>query len=158
MSIVTTRLATPADAHEATVVLRASITELCALDHQHDAPTLERWLRNKTPEIFRGWCADSESRMVVAERGGAIAGVATLHRSGEILLCYVGPVFVRTGVGHALLLALEDHARDWGITTLRLRSSQTARQFYEHHGFESAGDPTSSFGVLLGYPYTKVLK
>jgi len=157
MSALTTRLATAADAHEAVAVVRRSISELCAADHQHDAPTLERWLRNKTPEHFSAWCENLDNRLVIAERDSALAGVALLHRSGEIRLFYVAPEGIRAGVGRALLRALEGHARSWGIVTLRLDSSLTARHFYERCGFVTAGDKAVRFGVLCVYPYLKTL-
>jgi putative acetyltransferase len=157
MSAIGIRLATPADAHQALNAICRSITELCEADHQCDAPTLERWLRNKTPEHFDNWCADPDSRLIVGELNAVIAGVAALHRSGEIRLFYVRPDCVRSGVGRALLLALEAHARVWKIAVLKLNSSLTARHFYERCGFLPAGDSTSHFGVLRGYPYTKTL-
>ena len=157
MGAISTRLATPADALGAVDVLRKSITQLCEGDHQSDAPTLERWLRNKTPEQFCAWCADPDSRLVVAELDSALAGVAALYRSGEVRLCYVSPDFARAGVGRALLLALEAYARDWNVATLKLNSTLTARHFYERCGFGAAGEATSAFGVLRGYPYTKAL-
>jgi GNAT superfamily N-acetyltransferase len=157
MGAISTRLATQTDAFRAVNVLRESITRLCEMDHHHDGPTLERWLRNKTPEHFNGWCADLDSRLVVAELDSAIVGVAALHRSGEIRLCYVAPDFARSGVGRALLLSLEAHARDWSIATLTLSSTLTARNFYERCGFATAGDPTPGFVLLRSYPYAKAL-
>src|SRR4051812_9565770 len=154
---ITTRLATSADAEQALDVVRQSITQLCAADHQHDEPTLERWLRNKTPEYFNRWCADPDNRLLVAVLDSALAGVALLRRPGEVHLFYVRPDCVRAGVGHALLLALEFHARAWNIATLTLSSTLTARFFYERHGFVSAGDSLLHYGVLRGYPYSKAL-
>jgi len=157
MNTITTRLATAADTHQALDVVRKSITESCAADHQHDPPTLERWLRNKTPEHFHAWCNDGDSRIVVAELERTIVGVAALHRSGEIRLFYVRPGCVRLGVGRALLLAIEIHARDWNIAILKLDSSLNARPFYERFGFEAAGEPRPHYGVLRAYPYVKTL-
>jgi len=157
MRAITTRLATVADAQQALDVVRRSISDLCNADHRQDGPTLERWLRNKTPEHFKNWCSDPDSRLVVAELDSAIVGVSTLHHSGKIHLCYVRPDCVRLGVGRALLHALEAHARAWGITTLTLESTLTARSFYECYGFTPAGGAVLHFGVLRGYPYTKTL-
>ena len=157
MSPLSTRLATPADANNAVEVLRRSIRELCEADHQRDEPTLERWLRNKTPEHFNAWCENPDQRVFVAELGAAAAGVAALHRSGEIRLCYVHPNFTGAGVGRALLLALEAQALAFSLTELKLESSLTARHFYERCGFTSAGQPTPKFGRVSGYPYRKPL-
>ncbi|HEX2671617.1 MAG TPA: GNAT family N-acetyltransferase [Polyangiaceae bacterium] len=157
MGAIITRGATPADARDAVEVVRRSIAELCAADHQHDGPTLERWLRNKTPEHFASWCADADNRTIIAELSGVIAGVALLHCSGEVRLFYVKPECVRSGVGQALLHALEAQARDCQIACLKLESSLTARPFYERHGFVSTADSRPHFGVLRGYPYTKAI-
>jgi N-acetylglutamate synthase-like GNAT family acetyltransferase len=157
MNAIPTRFATAADALEALAVIRQSITELCVADHQHDQPTLERWLRNKTPEHFENWCRDPDSHIIVAELESGIVGVAALHRSGDIRLFYVRPGCIRSGVGRALLLALEAHARASHIPTLKLESSLTARPFYERFGFSAVGDSLHRFGVLRGYPYTKTL-
>jgi len=157
MSAITTRVATAADAHRALEVVRQSITQLCGADHQHDGPTLERWLRNKTPEHFNAWCADPDNRLLVAERASGLAGVALLRRSGEICLFYVCPDCVRVGVGRALLLALEAQALAFQISALKLDSTLAARPFYERYGFTSEGESTVHFGVLRGYPYRKAL-
>ncbi|HYP75943.1 MAG TPA: GNAT family N-acetyltransferase [Polyangiaceae bacterium] len=157
MTAITTRSATAADTAEALAVVRESITQSCVADHQHDPPTLERWLRNKTPEHFARWCSDPDTQIVVAELDGAIAGVAALHRSGQIHLFYVRPAHVRLGVGRALLLAIEAQALALHIPTLTLESTLCARRFYRQNGFEAAGDPTPQFGVLRGYPHRKVL-
>ena len=102
-------------------------------------------------------CADPDNRAILAELAGAIAGVALLHRCGEVRLFYVSPECVRSGVGRALLRALEAEARDCQMTSLKLESSLTARQFYERHGFVSTGDSIPHFGVLRGYPYAKAI-
>lgn len=155
--MISTRLATADDAREAVAVLRRSITELCALDHQNDRATLERWLANKTAEHFVRWLDDPTGHYLVACSGAAIAGVAAFRGLGEICLCYVHPDCVRSGVGRALLSALETEASRRGFGELTLRSSLTARAFYESSGYAPSGDPVPLFGVLCGYPYAKRL-
>ena len=130
---------------------------LCTLDHQNDAPTLERWLNNKTAEHFLTWLADPGNCIVVAELESAIVGVAAVHRSGEVRLCYVRPGAVGLGVGRAMLMAIEAQARHWGVSKLELRSSLTARSFYERCGYVSAGPSVASYGVLRAHPYAKIL-
>jgi hypothetical protein len=47
------RNAVPEDAAAACEVMRRSIAELCVADHRNDPAILERWLANKTPDIFK---------------------------------------------------------------------------------------------------------
>jgi len=49
------REAVPEDATAACLVMRRSIAELCAADHRNDPAVVQRWLSNKTSEIFRSW-------------------------------------------------------------------------------------------------------
>jgi hypothetical protein len=49
------RPAVPEDAPAACEAMRRSITLLCVADHRNNPAILERWLGNKTPEIFRSW-------------------------------------------------------------------------------------------------------
>lgn len=138
-------------------MLRASITHLCIIDHQNDSATLEQWLRNKTTEHFERWLNAPGTLVLVAEVDAMIRGVGMIRDSGEIQLCYVCPGFERIGLGRAILEAAEKWAEGSGITMLRLRSSATARAFYERLGYVSAGSPTQGFGITRGYPYTKRL-
>gem|GEM_PF-4699726 len=64
---------------------------------------------------------------------------------------------MRSGVGQALLRAVEAQARDCQIPSLKLESSLTARHFYERPGFVATGDSNAHFGVLRGYPYAKAI-
>jgi GNAT superfamily N-acetyltransferase len=116
-------------------VLRRSITELCVADHRNDPGMLGAWLDNKTAENVRTWIESPRNFMVVAEVGGAVCGVASLGITGGILLCYLLPEVQSTGVGRALLAALEAEARRQGIRELSLESTVSARGFYTKHGF-----------------------
>ncbi len=151
------RLATPQDGEEAALLLQQSITQLCVVDHQNDPTTLARWLENKTPQHFQGWLDDSESRLVVASDPSGLLGVGALHRSAVIRLCYVRPDIPRSGIGSALVSALEVFATEWGLRSLSLQSTLTARSFYERRGFVPTGDPIQVFGVLRAFPYAKSL-
>jgi GNAT superfamily N-acetyltransferase len=158
--IVPSCVARPANADDATVavaVLRESITQLCIADHQNDPATLERWLRNKTNHHFLQWLADERDFVLVAEDESVLCGVGLMQRSGDLRLCYVQPGWQRRGVGSAMLQVLETQAKRWGVDTIRLVSSSGARIFYETHGYLPAGEPVPGFGVLMNYPYMKVL-
>ena len=152
------RKATIDDAAMAVVVMRASITELCVADHHDDPATLARWLRNKTTHHFAEWLANPDNHILVAEEGAELSGVASLNRSGELNLCYIRPGRQRCGIGGALLLTLEAQAQLWNLDEIRLVSSSGGRAFYERHGYTSAGAPQAHYGVLIDYPYAKVLR
>src|SRR5262245_7327470 len=99
----TVRRAGAQDVTACVAVLVASITQRCAEDHRNDGETLAHWLRNKTPASFEQWLANAENFIFVAELGSRVCGVALLHASGAIRLCYVDPRTQRHGVGRALL-------------------------------------------------------
>jgi GNAT superfamily N-acetyltransferase len=157
MPSVSVRRAALEDAESAIAVVRDSITRLCVADHENDPVTLESWLRNKTIDNFARWIASADDYVVIAELGSAIGGVASLHWSGEIRLCYVAPNRQHVGLGTALLVALETQARAWGIQKLVLNSTIGARSFYEHNGYTPSGHSVPGFGRSLCFPYEKTI-
>jgi GNAT superfamily N-acetyltransferase len=157
MMVISVRRATLEDAEIAIAVVRESITRLCVADHENDPHTLEPWLRNKTTDDFARWIDGADNRVVVAELDSVVGGVAALHRSGEIRLCYVAPDRRHVGIGAALLVALETQAREWGIQRLVLNSTIGARSFYEHNGYTPSGQPVPGFGRSLCFPYKKAI-
>ncbi len=157
MSALIVRQALPEDAANAVDVLRASITEGCVEDHQHDPETLALWLHNKTVETFLRWLGTPTTHLIVAQHSSNLVGVAAINGQSHIHLLYVRPGFYRTGVGSALLAELERHALDVGASQITLESSITARSFYERHGYSSAGSPKPGFGISRAFPYAKAL-
>lgn len=154
---LTVRRAEARDVEECVALLIASITTLCAEDHLNDPATLERWLLNKTAANFRQWLADPATFIAVAEIDGQLCGVAALHTSGTVRLCYVLPGMQRCGVGRVLIRALEAEALRLGLDDLVLTSTGNARHFYENQGFVASGNATIAFGVLKQCPYAKSL-
>lgn len=160
MNLHLIRAASDKDAEQAVEVLRRSIMEVCVADHRNDAPTLERWLRNKTPERFHIWrsAPDNFMAVAVARDTQTICGLGAVRQSGDLDLCYVHPSWQRHGIGRGLLLALEAQAREWRLPALQLVSTLTARAFYERHGY--AFQPEESgpgYGVRFDYRYRKTL-
>lgn len=139
------REATPKDAEAMSVVLVASITELCGEDHQGRPEALAEWTANKTPESIRGWFNNPENRFLVAEEDGAILGVGGFNLGGEIMLNYVAPAARFRGVSRALLADLEDRLRANGIVDARLDSTKTARRFYIDAGWLEGAGESSKF-------------
>lgn len=129
------RPARPDEAEAIAALLRRSITELCAADHGGDPARLDPWLANKTPETVRAWLAAPDQRLVVAEIGNRLAGVAAARSDGTLLLNYVSPDHTRRGVGTALVADLEHWLRARGAAASRLRSTITALDFYRGRGY-----------------------
>jgi GNAT superfamily N-acetyltransferase len=158
MTGVSVRRAAAEDAARAIAVIRESITRLCVADHGNDPLTLEPWLRNKTVDTFARWVASADNHVVVAELDSVIGGVASLHTSGEIQLCYVAPDRQRVGMGTALLVALEAAATAKRLHKVVLESTVGARVFYERNGYVPSGQPVPGFGRLLCFPYEKTMR
>ncbi len=127
------REARPDDATLACSLIRSSIVELCFEDHGGDRGKLAVWLANKTPDNLRTWIV--QSHVFVAERDGRMAGVGALTGDGQITLLYVAPKERFTGVSKALLLGLEERARDLGLGEVKVVSSKTAERFYAAAGY-----------------------
>lgn len=155
--MIVVRPAQPHDADAAAHLLRRSITELCATDHQHDAATLAQWLANKTPEYFRKMLAHPDNFHVVAEENDLLLGVGAIARDGLIRLLYLLPGVQRRGIGKALYLAMEQQATTWGLRKLIAHSNTDACAFYERMGFRSTGPAVPFLGKARGWPYEKVL-
>jgi hypothetical protein len=96
------RDAAPEDASAACEVMRRSIAELCSADHHDDPGVLERWLSNKTPQIFRSWIRPDNALLVAVEDSHILA-VGCVNDAGEITLNYVSPDARFRGVSSALL-------------------------------------------------------
>jgi GNAT superfamily N-acetyltransferase len=145
------------DASAACQTMRRSIAELCAADHHNDPAILQRWLSNKTPEIFRTWIKPDNSLLVVVENDSILA-VGCVTHTGEITLNYVSPDARLRGVSSALLTALERRSRERGNEACTLESTETARRFYLARGYSENGPAGAKFGTAGGYPMAKALR
>lgn len=150
------RDAVPEDASAACEVMRRSIAELCVADHRNDPAVLERWLSNKTPEIFRSWIRPGNSLRVVIENGEILA-VGCITDAGEITLNYVSPDARFRGASAALLTNLESRAIEQGNEICALESTETARRFYLARGYSERGPAGGKFGTTSGHPMSKRL-
>lgn len=152
------RDAVPDEAAAACQVLRRSIAELCAADHQNDPALVAEWLSNKTPENVAAWIAHPRGSLLVAVQDGAILAVAMVTDAGHITLNYVSPEARFRGVTRAMLQALESRAAERGNTRCTLHRTQTARRFYLSAGYIEQGPPDNKFGLQSGYPLAKQLR
>jgi ribosomal protein S18 acetylase RimI-like enzyme len=150
------RDAVPEDAVAACEVMRRSIVELCVADHHNDPAILERWLGNKTPEIFKSWIRPGNSLLVAVEDDSILAA-GCVTDAGEITLNYVSPDARFRGVSGALLDALEERVIERGNRLCTLKSTETARRFYLERGYSEDGLADGKFGTPSGYPMSKRL-
>lgn len=153
---VNTRKATTEDAQAVCIVLRRSITECCVEDHHNNPELLSAWLQNKTPENVSAWFASNENFSVVAISGKQVMGVGLLTKSGNLALCYTLPEVRFTGIGKALLRAMESHAVQAGFNEIYLSSTATAKAFYLRNGFVQSGPPEVEFDIQT-FPLIKRL-
>jgi GNAT superfamily N-acetyltransferase len=154
--VVEIRLALPDDASDACRVLRRSITECCTLDHHGEAAVLDGWLGNKTPDNVASWIASPSNCMLVALRDGELVGVSLLTQAGKLSLCYLVPEAHHAGLGKAMLDRLEEQARQWGVSVLRMHSTATARDFFARNGYVLAGKEKSCYGVECDFFWKKL--
>lgn len=124
--------------------MRRSIAELCIADHRRDPQILTKWLANKNPQAFISWI-DSGSHLHVAEQNGRLVAVGAMKNSGEITLNYVSPDARFRGVSKAMLAALENEARRFGLGECFLTSTDTAHAFYLALGYRDDGSEISVF-------------
>lgn len=150
------RPATVDDAIDACNVVRCSILECCHDDHHGDELVTRRWLRNKTPEFFHSVILGANAFSVIASVKGEPVGFGSALNTGEVTLCYAVPAVRFTGVGKALLAAIEGQAARAGVAALRVESTQTARAFYLRNGFVPDGLPVQAFG-MEALPMKKLL-
>ncbi len=131
------------------LVRRARICDVRAIkalvDHYAGQVLLAKQLVTLYEDVQEFW---------VAERGGAIVGCGALHvlweDLGEIRTVAVAPQVLGRGVGHALVDALIDGARELGLQRLFVLTFE--RQFFARHGFaEIDGTPVEAdvFAAML---------
>jgi putative acetyltransferase len=83
--------------------------------------------------------------------GGGPVGFIALHEGGLIDQLYVHPAVARTGVGSALVDAIEKLAAARGTATLVTNASDTAKPFFEAHGYQAIQRNTAEIdGLWLG--------
>lgn len=124
--------------------MRRSIAELCIADHRHDPQILTKWLANKNPQAFISWI-ESGSHLHVAEQDARLVAVGAMKNSGEITLNYVSPDARFHGVSKAMMAALENEARRFGLGECFLTSTDTAHAFYLALGYRDDGSEISVF-------------
>ena len=130
------RRAMESDGRGAICIVRRSIMELCTEDHGDDELAIQEWISNKTVESWKAWLHSCQSKLLVGEIDGILAGVGMIGPTGEMFLLYVDPKYRFSGISKSILFSLEDTARHWGCASIFLESTRTAYRFYREHGYE----------------------
>lgn len=132
------RRATDADADSIAEVYLRSRKELVACAPLvHSDQSVREWIREK---LIPG------GDVTVASVDGVVVGFVAMSRSSEcswIEQLYLLPTYTRRGIGTALL----DHAKHELPPPIRLytfQCNETARHFYEHHGFRAVAHSDGS--------------
>jgi putative acetyltransferase len=126
---------TEADAADCFKVFQAAIMKLTE-DHYTlaqrkawagDQMDHERWMnRMKNNKVY------------LAKKDGVLTGFAELKEDVIIDMLYVHPTYARTGVGQALLNALEEEARASNQDKISSYVSTSALPFFEKRGFSKS--------------------
>jgi GNAT superfamily N-acetyltransferase len=154
--VITVRPAVEADVDAMSVVMTASVTELCSADHHDDPQNIAQWVSNRTPAGVATMMARPAQSFFVAERDGEIAAVGAMNEDGVIIFNYVSPLHRFAGVSSALLTHLEAALRQAGHREGRLTSTTTAHRFYLGRGWVDSGPPEID-GFSTSYPMRKTL-
>ncbi len=139
-------------------LIRKSIIDGCRLDHQNRPGVLSKWLFNKTTSDVTTWINNPDNITLVAindTSDDSIVGVGLITKTGIIRLLYSLPEQHRKEIGFQLLSYLEKAVHKLTVKIISLDSTQTARSFYEKHGYVPSGAPFESSNSITCYPMLK---
>ena len=114
----------------------ASIAGLCA---GHYSPAqIKAWVGVIQPAIYES--ALREKVFLLAEDASGLLGLGMADlNTGEINAVYVLPSATGRGVGSLLMGALEEAAREKGLSKLTLHATLNAEGFYQRLGYQPQG-------------------
>lgn len=132
-----------ADVPVLAAIFQASIDELAEDDY--DAGQRDAWA-SAADDLAAFGTRLKGGLTLVATIDGAPVGFVSLEGGDRLGLLYVHPAVARRGVGTTLYLAIEKLATSRGAASLTTASSDTAKPFFESHGFTSISRQTVSIG------------
>jgi len=139
-----------AQAEDRAAIWRVHTTSIRELAKSHyGSSDIEAWAGRLVPDGYLDPIATQE--FVVAEMHRRVVGFGQLNvETAEIEALYVHPDAARRGVGTALLRALEERARQAGLTSVHLDASLNAVPFYARFGFTAVREARHSFASGAG--------
>lgn len=131
------------DAEAHAEVHRQSVRGI-ASEHYRDE-IIEAWA-SKEPEDSP---LDEEKVRFVAEEDGEIVGFSDYNKeTNELSGLYIKPEYTGEGIGKKLLDKVEEDARKNGLEQLWCKSTITAKDFYQKHGYELIEETTHEIDGL----------
>ncbi len=100
----------------------------------YDSIQCAAWAPEK-PDLHAWRDRLSSLHVLVAEKGGQLAGFIGYEQDGHIDLLYTSPLFTRRGVASVLYQHVEFALESAGVGELFTEASLAARPFFERHGF-----------------------
>jgi putative acetyltransferase len=122
----------PEDSQLLAEIFRDSIAELTREDY--DEAQQEAWIATADDEEAFAEKLAGELTLIATISGSPV-GFISLKGQDNIDMLYVHPGVAKTGVASLLLDAIEKLARSRGAAHLTVDASDTARPFFEKHGF-----------------------
>jgi len=133
--------------------LAAGLRERMTREIQGDGATdVDAHMRARFVEFYRERLAAGTSATFVAERDGALCGLASVYKlvnhrseifkqpSAYVSNVYIDPALRRRGLGTTLTQLCIDWARENGCVVVRLRTSAMGRHVYAAMGFEQSDE------------------
>ena len=123
----------PADAAALAALFHTSVREIGLRDYT----AAQVWAWSPVAPDSADYLRRAEERLILVaenERGEPV-GYADLEPDGHIDHLYCRPDTMGTGVGSALVAALEGAANERGIAALYVEASEAARRLLERRGF-----------------------
>jgi putative acetyltransferase len=125
------------DAEAHAKVHRKSVRNIASNDYNDDV--IEAWA-SKEPEDSP---LEEQKVRFVAEEDGEIIGFSDYNKTtNELSGLYLKPEYARKGIGTKLLEKIEEDARKEGLEELWCKSTVTAKEFYEKHGYKIIEEAT----------------
>lgn len=119
------------DAEDHAEVHRQSVRGIASADYSNEI--IGAW-ESSEPEDSP---LDEEKVRFVAEEDGEIVGFSDYNKeTNELSGLYVKPDYTGKGIGKKLLDKVEEDAREEGLEQLWCKSTITAKDFYQKHGYE----------------------
>lgn len=111
---------------------RATVRSVNAKDYPQDI--IEIWSMRSSAQRFRG--NEDRCKRWVAVEGDKVIGFVDHSLDGELWGLYVHKDYIGEGIGSRLLGIAEDSIKKAGRKEIILKSTITARGFYQKHGYE----------------------